>query len=94
MLDRAAGDDLDDRVEATTLALRAAAIEAGMAISGDGRISEAAAAQLMQIECEILAKKRSEGKGPSSYGVAIGGAKVSYRLVDLARWIEWQREDF
>jgi uncharacterized MAPEG superfamily protein len=27
VLDRAAGDDLDDRVEATTLALRAAAVE-------------------------------------------------------------------
>jgi hypothetical protein len=35
MLGRAAGDDLDDRVEATTLALRAAAVE--MAVSGNGQ---------------------------------------------------------
>jgi hypothetical protein len=34
VLDRAAGDDLDDRVEATTLALRAAAVEQEMPISG------------------------------------------------------------
>jgi hypothetical protein len=47
VLDR--GDDLDDRVEATTLALRAAAVEAQMSVSGDGRISESCAAELMQI---------------------------------------------
>jgi hypothetical protein len=36
MLDRPAGDDLDARVEATTLALRAAV--ADMVLSGDDRI--------------------------------------------------------
>jgi hypothetical protein len=42
MLDRAGGDDLDDRVEATALALRAAAIEGQMPITGDDRVGEAA----------------------------------------------------
>jgi hypothetical protein len=37
VLDRAAGDDLDDRVETTALALRSAAIAHGMAVSGDGQ---------------------------------------------------------
>jgi hypothetical protein len=40
VLDRPAGDDLDERVEATALALRTAAIEAGMAFSGDDRVGE------------------------------------------------------
>jgi hypothetical protein len=78
VLDRATGDDLDDRVEATTLALRAAAVEAQMPISGDDRVGESCAARLLGIEAETLAKKRSEGKAPPSYRVPIGGAKVSY----------------
>jgi hypothetical protein len=87
-------DQLDDRVEVTTLALRAAAIEQGMAVSGDDRVGEACAAQLLGIECETLAKKRSEGKAPAAYKVPVGMARISYRLADLARWIEAQREDY
>jgi hypothetical protein len=89
-----AADDLDDRAEATALALRAACIEAEMPLSGDDRVGEACAARLLGIEAETLAKKRQEGKAPVSYRVPVGGAKVSYRLGDLARWIEAQRENF
>ena len=94
MLDRAAGDDLDDRVEATTLALRAAAIEKQMPLSGDDRVGEACAAALLGLECETLAKRRGEGKGPASYTVPVSGSRVSYRLRDLAAWVEAHREDF
>jgi hypothetical protein len=94
VLDRAAGDDLEGQVEATMLALRAAAIEGQMLLSGDGRVGESCAARLLGLECETLAKKRSEGKAPPSYRVPVGGSRVSYRLSDLARWIEAQREDF
>jgi hypothetical protein len=95
MLDRTAGEDhLEARIEATTLALRAAAIEQQMSISGDDRVGEASAAALLGFENESLAKRRSEGKGPVAYKVPVGGAKVSYRLSDLARWIEQSREDF
>jgi len=87
----AAGDDLAARVEATTLALRASAIEQNMSVTGDDRISEAAAAHLLGLECETLAKKRSEGKALPSYRVPVGGARLSYRLCDLAAWIEQQR---
>jgi hypothetical protein len=94
MLDRAAGDDLDDRVEATALALRAAAIEGQMPISGDDRIGESCAARLLGIEAETLARKRSEARGPPAYRLPVSGAKISYRLRDLAIWIEQHREDF
>ena len=76
------------------LALRAAAIEQQMPVSGDDRVGESCAARLLGIEVETLAKRRQEGKAPPSYRVPIGGAKVSYRLADLAVWIEQQREDF
>jgi hypothetical protein len=59
-------DSLDDRVEATTLALRAAAVELGMVVSGDGRITEGDAARLLAIEHESLSKRRAEGKAPAS----------------------------
>ena len=78
MLDRV--DDLDDRIEATMLALRAAAIEQQMPISGDDRVGEACAARLLGIETETLAKKRQEGKGPPSYRVPVGPARVSLEL--------------
>jgi hypothetical protein len=93
-LDCVAGDSLDNRVDETLTMLRAAAIEHGMVVTGDDRIAEANAAALIGLECETLAKKRSEGKAPPSYRVPIGAAKVSYRLCDLARWIEQGREDF
>lgn len=94
MLDGAAGDDLEARVEATTLALRAAAIQAQMPLSGDDRVGEACAAQVLGIEPETLAKKRQEGKGPPSYRVPVDPARVSYRVRDLAIWVERCREDY
>ena len=50
--------------------LQAAAVEQGMAVSGDGRISEANAAELMQIECETLAKRRKRERGRQLQGAA------------------------
>jgi hypothetical protein len=83
MLDRASGDDLDECVETTTLALRAAAVEAGMAVSGDDRVGESCAAKLLGLECETLAKRRSEGKAPPSYRVPVGGSRISYWLMQM-----------
>ena len=85
---------LDNRVDETLAMLRAAAIEQGLAVSGDDRVGESCAAALLGIECETLAKKRSEGKAPAAYKVPVGTARISYRLADLARWIEQGREDF
>jgi hypothetical protein len=87
-------DTLDDRVEQTLLLLRAAAVEQQMSISGDDRIGESCAAKLLGVECETLSKRRQEGRSPVAYKVPVGGSRVSYRLSDLARWVEAQREDF
>jgi hypothetical protein len=63
MLGRAIGDDLDDRVEVTTLALRAAAVEAQMAVSGDDRVGEACAARLLRDRGRYARKETKRGKG-------------------------------
>jgi hypothetical protein len=57
-------DQLDNRVDETLVMLRAAAIEQGMAVSGDDRVGESCAAKLLGLECESLAKRRQEGKAP------------------------------
>jgi hypothetical protein len=54
-------DEIDSRVDETLQMLRAAAIEAGMALSGDDRVGEACAARLLGLECESLAKRRTTG---------------------------------
>lgn len=84
----------DERVEATAAALRAAADEARMLVTGDGRIGEADAAALIGCEPETLAKKRQEGRAPPSYRLPVGPARVSYRITDIAAHIEAAREDF
>jgi hypothetical protein len=46
--------------------LRSAAVEQGMPLSGDDRIGECNAAQLLGLEVETLAKRRAEGRAPLS----------------------------
>ncbi|MCK1539115.1 MULTISPECIES: hypothetical protein [unclassified Bradyrhizobium] len=84
----------DDRAADTASALLTAARDAGMTITGDGRVTEADAAVLLGYAPETLAKKRTLGSGPVAYGRGFGGARISYRLDDLARWIEAGREIF
>jgi hypothetical protein len=85
---------LEDRIAATEAALLTAARDAGMPVTGDGRVRECDAAALLGYGVETLAKKRAAGTGPSAYGRGFAGARVSYRLEDLAIWIEEGREIF
>lgn len=70
-----------------------AARAAGMTVTGDGRLSETDAAKLVGLLPETLARKRAMGTGPAAFRLSLGGARYSYRLSDLARWIEDRRED-
>jgi hypothetical protein len=83
---------LEDRVAATAEALLVAARDAGMTVTGDGRVKESDAAALLGYNPETLARKRASGSGPVSYGRGFAGARVSYRISDLAEWIESGRE--
>jgi hypothetical protein len=82
----------DARIELTLALLRRRAIDDGFTVSADDRVSEANAARLLELHGDTLAQKRKEGCGPISYGIGLGRAKVSYRLVDIAVWIESRRE--
>jgi hypothetical protein len=76
------------RIEETAELLRTAARAANMVITGDDRISEADAAALLGYAPDTLARKRQAGTGPAAYGMGFAGCRVSYRIVDLAEWIE------
>jgi hypothetical protein len=78
----------------TLVRLRATAIELGARISGDDRIGERDAARLLGIEPDTLGKQRQEGRAPPHYRAPIGGARISYKLSDLAAWLEGRRENF
>lgn len=83
---------IDGRVAGTEERLTASARAAGYWISGDGRIGEADLASLLGITPRTLANKRGAGDAPSSFRVAGGGHRVTYRIRDVATWIEEQRQ--
>lgn len=83
---------IDDRAEVTLRMLTEAARDNGMRVTGDGRIGEADAAALLGWKPKTLADRRTEGRAPQHYRMPVGEARLSYRLHDLAEWIEAQRE--
>lgn len=83
---------MNDRVEATKRLLMDSIRELEIFMTGDQRISEADAARLLGFgnPCS-LKNARHEGRAPPSYRVA---GRATYRLHDLAVWIENTREDW
>lgn len=81
-----------DRVDRCTRLLLEAARENGMAISGDGRVSEVDAARLLALSAGHLKNLRAVGEGPPAYVRGLAGYRISYRVEDLAAWIESGRD--
>ena len=79
---------LEDHIEATAAALLASVRENDLTITGDLRISESDAAALLCYSAKYLSQMRQEGRGPRCFRIGMNGARVSYRLYDLACWIE------
>lgn len=79
-------------VVATTALLIAAIAQEGIGISGDMRIGEKDAARLLGYAAGHLKAMRQEGRGPAFYQRGVYGSRVSYRIADLAAWIEAARE--
>lgn len=79
-------------IQATACRLADAATSAGFWISADGRIGEADVAKLLGLTAGSLANKRREGTAPRAYELGGGRHRVTYRITDVARWIEAHRD--
>jgi hypothetical protein len=84
---------LEDRIEQTTETLRAAVEDMNVAVSSDSRVSEAVAARLLGYAQGSLKNLRLDGAGPAHYKRPFDGTACSYRLGDLAEWLESAREE-
>ncbi|WP_423459405.1 hypothetical protein [Ottowia sp. VDI28] len=65
-----------------------------MTITADERVGEADAARLVGTAQGSLKNMRTLGNGPAFFRLGVGnGSRVSYRIVDLAFWLESAREE-
>jgi hypothetical protein len=87
-------DEMDSRISRCESMLVDACREAGFWISGDGRINESAACELLGYSQTYLKQLRAEGKSPPHFRIPARGGQVSYRLGDIAGWVEERREEF
>jgi hypothetical protein len=84
-------DPFETRIDACARMFEAACRESRYPVTGDGRISEECAASLIGLDAKTLANKRAEGGGPKWFRIGGAGHRVSYRLADLAEWVEGRR---
>ncbi len=87
-------NSFQDRCESCARMLLAAARESGVYVTGDGRVSEIDAAGLLGLATGSLRNQRYEGNAPPAYRMGICGSRMSYRLTDLAAWLEAKREHY
>lgn len=80
-----------EAVASTAKALNDAARRRGFWLSADERLGEADVADLLGLTAGSLANKRREGTAPRAYELGGGRHRVTYRLIDVARWIEAHR---
>jgi hypothetical protein len=87
---RIAVPDLAERIADCLATLEATARASTIPITGDGRVSEPAAAELVGLAAGTLRNLRAGSCPLAFYKVA---GRVTYRLADLAEFIERQRAD-
>lgn len=85
--------DPDPRISETEDRLRKVALAEGFVVTADDRVSEKAAATLIGYSESAMRARRVAGSGPHFYARSAGGAsRFSYRLRELAVWIERGRD--
>lgn len=82
------------RVEDVLLMLHKACEERNILVTADHRVSEADATNLVGYAPGSLKNLRALGGAPAYYRRGAGGGRISYRLEDLASWLEAGREDW
>lgn len=80
--------DRSTRIEQCVGLFRDAVRDHGLRMSGDQRVSEEDAARLLGKEPGSLKNMRAEGRAPRHCRAGVGGGRISYRLSDLAEWLE------
>ncbi|MFM9427330.1 hypothetical protein RCH10_003786 [Variovorax sp. GrIS 2.14] len=85
-------EEFQQLVESTMAMLLRAAQDRKVVMTADMRVSETEAAGLLGYAPGSLKNKRQAGKGPVHYDRAVNGSRVSYRLMDLALWLESKRQ--
>ena len=83
--------DLEDAIEQCRAQLERAVRDAGHVVTGDGRVSEEIAARLIGISTRHLRRLRHLGE-LTAHRLGVNGARVSYRLREVARFIESTRD--
>lgn len=83
---------MKDQIEETKQMLLESCREYSFLVTADERVGETEAAVLLGYAAETLRNMRSLGTGPAHYKRGVGGGRASYRLSDLAEWIEQARE--
>lgn len=86
--------ETQDLVESTMAMLLKAVRQDNIPISADMRVREKDAARMMGYAPGSFKNIRNEGKGPIYYNRPVAGSKISYRLMDLAMWVEERRENW
>lgn len=87
---RIAVSDLADRIADCLATLEATARASSIPVTGDGRVSESDAAGMVGLAAGTLRNLRAGSCPLAFYKVA---GRVTYRLADLAEFIERQRTD-
>ena len=80
-----------DRTQATLALLRDVVANGRYWMSGDGRIGERDLETILGWSAGSLKNKRTQGTAPPHYRVGGGGHQVTYRLSDVAEWLESQK---
>lgn len=87
-------EDMEDRAQSTEASYKVWCREHGVVVTPDGRVGESDAAVLLGYgNSGSLKNLRQQGFGPPHYLRVVAGAKVSYRLSDLAIWVEQSRNE-
>ena len=84
----------EDRIGISKAMLLDASSWHSYGVTGDLQVSEESMAKLLNLAPGHLKNIRSEGKDPPSYCIGVNGCRMSYRLADLASWIEQRRDDW
>lgn len=79
---------MENRITEAVERMEKVAQEKGYFVTADGRVSEEVAAEFIGVSFGTLKNWRCQGKAPRHYKKPVARCGSSYRLIDIAEWIE------